>query len=360
MERKISRRTFLKTGTAAALGMAVAPNNIIADEKGSPDAGMSQKKELRFHSNGEFKILQLTDMHYIAGNPESQMSKKCYEEMVDAEKPDLVIITGDLIFGKPGDKSMREVMKYVSGKGVPFAVTFGNHDHQFGFTNEQLYDIISSTKNNIQPDRGGRPSPDYALTIKSSDGTKTAAVVYCIDTHDGADPKSGGSVEGENGYAWITSEQISWYKSQSNMFKKENGGHAVPSIAFFHIPIPEYHSALEDSNFIGTRREYGGHPKLNSGFFTAMREQGDIMATFCGHDHDDDYSVYYHDILLSYGRYSGCNTVYNHLRNGARVILLKEGERIFESWIHIRGGEIKDRITFPDSFLNKDNVNGIQ
>ena len=35
------------------------------------------------------------------------------------------------------------------------------------------------------------------------------------------------------------------------------------------------------------------------------------------------------NILLAYGRYTGGNTVYNHLPNGARIIVLDEGARTF-------------------------------
>ena len=44
-----------------------------------------------------------------------------------------------------------------------------------------------------------------------------------------------------------------------------------------------------------------------------------------GHDHDNDYAVMWKGILLAYGRFTGGNTEYNHLPNGARIIVLDEG-----------------------------------
>ena len=95
-------------------------------------------------------------------------------------------------------------------------------------------------------------------------------------------------------------------------------------------------------------------PKLNSGLFTAMKEQGDVMGMFVGHDHDNDYAVMWYDILLAYGRYTGGNTEYNHLPNGARVIVLKEGKREFNSWIRVRTGEIEQSTVYPNSFQKDD------
>ena len=122
-------------------------------------------------------------------------------------------------------------------------------------------------------------------------------------------------------------------------------------MAFFHIPLPEYNQAASDENAqsYGIRREKACASVLNSGLFTTMKEQGDVMGVFVGHDHDDDYAVCWQDVLLAYGRYTGGNTVYNHLPNGARVIQLTEGERSFKTWIRTAAG-VEQVTTYPDSY----------
>ena len=61
--------------------------------------------------------------------------------------------------------------------------------------------------------------------------------------------------------------------------------------SFFHIPLPEYNQAAADESaiLIGTRMEKACAPLLNTGMFAAMKEAGDVMGTFVGHDHDNDY-----------------------------------------------------------------------
>ena len=76
------------------------------------------------------------------------------------------------------------------------------------------------------------------------------------------------------------------------------------------------------------------------------------MGVFVGHDHDDDYAVYWKGILLAYGRFTGGNTEYNHVPNGARVIEMKEGERSFRSWIRTKAG-VEQETTFPNDFVRK-------
>ena len=45
------------------------------------------------------KILQMTDLHYGEGNARDQLNIAIQESLLDLEKPDLVIITGDVVSG---------------------------------------------------------------------------------------------------------------------------------------------------------------------------------------------------------------------------------------------------------------------
>lgn len=310
-----------------------------------------QNKELRFNQNGKFKIVQFTDIHFKYENPASDIALERIIEVLEAENPDLVIFTGDVVYSKPGDKPMKKVLQQVSDRKYPFVVTFGNHDDEQGLTRTQLYDLIRQIPYNLLPERGNTPSPDYVLTVKSSvNPAKDAALLYCMDSH------AYSTLEDVKGYGWFTFEQVDWYRKQSAAFTAQNNNQPLPALAFFHIPLPEYSQAAEDQNAIlrGTRMEKVCSPEINTGMFTAMKECGDVMGTFVGHDHDNDYAVMWKGILLAYGRFTGGNTEYNHLPNGARVIELHEGSRTFTTWIHLKGNEIIDKYIYPDSFIKKD------
>lgn len=311
----------------------------------------AQQGELRFNKQGQFKIVQFTDVHFKYKNPASDAALKCISEVLDAEHPDLVVFTGDVIYAPPADAGMQTVLQLVSNRKIPFVVTFGNHDDEQGMTRAQLYDIIRKMPCNLLPDRGTSLSPDYVLTVKASSGSKEAALLYCMDSGSYSPLK-----KEVDGYAWFTFDQIDWYRKQSAAYTARNNNQPMPALAFFHIPLPEYNEAAADENAIlrGTRMEKACAPKLNSGMFAAMKESGDVMATFVGHDHDNDYAVMWKDILLTYGRYTGGNTVYNHLPNGARVIVLNENARTFTSWIRLNANEVIDKITYPNSFVKDD------
>jgi hypothetical protein len=306
-------------------------------------------QDLKFH-NGTFKIVQFTDLHFKLHVEASKVALECIDEVLNTETPDLVVFTGDIVYSHPGDSALQAVLDVVSAHKIPFVMTFGNHDGEQGTPLTALYDQMRKSPYNIQPDRNVTKTMDYVLPVKSSADTKTAALIYCMDSHNRSAMKDVG------GYQWLTFNQINWYRSRSEAYTSQNGNRPVPAIAFFHIPLPEFNMAVENTQCVlyGTRMEKAYSPNLNSGMFTAIKECGDVMGVFCGHDHDNDYSVMYYGVLLAHGRFSGGNTEYNHLRNGARVIVLKEGKRELETWIHERGGQILYKTTYPTSYV-KDN-----
>lgn len=303
---------------------------------------------LRF-KKGLFKIVQITDLHYKLGVKASEQGLACVREMVETEKPDLVVVTGDIIYSAPADSTLSVVLKTFAQLGVPFCMTFGNHDYDFKTPAVALYNQMQKTPNCVMPVLQGK-NTDYSLSILSSNGKRTAAVLYCIDTHNKP------AIGGIGGYQWISHNQITWYRQRSMVYKQKNGGKPVPSLAFLHIPLPEFNYATDNTQcpMYGSRLEKAYSPSLNSGMFASIKEMGDIMGVFCGHDHDNDYAVSYFNVLLAHGRFSGGNTEYNHLKSGARVIVLKEGKREFDTWIREVGGNVLYRTTYPKSYV-KDN-----
>ncbi|MDE6343372.1 MAG: metallophosphoesterase family protein [Muribaculaceae bacterium] len=299
--------------------------------------------DLRFDSEGNFKIVQFTDVHYRYGWEASKTAIENITKVLETERPDLVVFTGDVICDKPAGKGLDEVLSVVENFGVPFVVTQGNHDDEQDMSREEIYSYIQKYKNNI-------PTSSGDATLEITDGEKTAAVVYTFDSNAYA------QVKGIGTYGWITLDQINSYVAESKRLTETNGGTPLPALAFFHIPLPEYKEAsmTDGAHLIGTRREKVCSPVLNSGLFTAMRTAGDVMGVFVGHDHNNDYTVYWQGILLGYGRYSGGNTIYNNLRAGARVIVMHKGERTFDTWLRLRDGSIVDPTVYPASYINDD------
>ncbi|KAK5812397.1 hypothetical protein PVK06_027826 [Gossypium arboreum] len=101
--------------------------------------------KLRFGRTGEFKILQVVDMRYADGkttpclNVLPSQVHGCFDlnisafiqRMIEAEKPNLIVFTGDNIFGfeaKDSAKLLNAAFAPAIAAGIPWAAVLGNHD----------------------------------------------------------------------------------------------------------------------------------------------------------------------------------------------------------------------------------------
>lgn len=315
-------------------------------------------KELKFNADGQFKILHLTDLHFVAGAP-SEVGKTFarMDYIVSEEHPDFIAITGDVIFGRPAREMLQQIVDRLDSYQIPFCIVYGNHDAEQEMSRAQMSKIISSAKYSLNTLNDKGELSDLRIGVKSSAGKDAMPLdIYMLDSNDYS------HYENVGGYAWFTFDQIKWLRDECEAATAANGGKNVPSVSFFHIPVPEFYDAWvlaqekSHNGVVGLRGEYGGHPRVNSGMFASMLETGNMMGIFCGHDHDSDYIIPYYGIALVYGRYSGDDTVYNHLAHGSRIISFDEkellkGHRAFRSWIHEDDGRIQYDVKFIDGQL---------
>ncbi len=351
----MNRRDFIRNSAAAGLATALPMTAEAAKKKKNTSQEVSkepqlndEKQRFKFRSDGKFKILQFTDTHYIAGDKRSERALKNVIEMLDQEKPDLVIHTGDVIFGKPAEQSLQEILKPISERKIPFAVAMGNHDGQYDKNRREVMDIIRSIPYNVNKGvEGIYGDSNDLITLSDADG-KVEWAFYLFDSGDSC------SNPDMKGYDYIHWDQIQWYRQCSQKLKAQNADKPLPSLAFFHIPVPEFTFGLRyDTSRIlkGNFGEDPCPPSVNSGLFVSMKEMGDVQAIICGHDHDDDYAMKWRGMFFIYGRFSGCDTVYNNLKpNGARIIEIEKGKAGFRSWVRCYGGEISQDLQYPESF----------
>lgn len=310
--------------------------------------GVTKSDGLTFRADRTFKIVQFTDIHACPSNPVTQTSIQLMSDVLDKEKPDLVVFTGDAVTEAPAEKGWNLITAPLIERGIPFAVTLGNHDDEQDLNRSATAKLLTSYAGCLFVDTVEKVKGfgNYTIPIKASTANKTAAVLYCIDSNAYSTHKK------IDGYGWFGHDQVDWYLTQSAAYTKQNGGTPLPALAFFHIALPEYNQAY-NKRAIGTRLEDECSPKINTGMYTAMLESGDVMGTFVGHDHDNDYIADLHGIALTYGRFTGSTTTYTNLEKGARVIVLKEGERSFDSWIRLLDDRIIQQVRFPQSFIKK-------
>lgn len=60
-------------------------------------------KTLQFNKNGKFKMVQFTDIHFGESDETDRANEKLIADVLEAEKPDLAVITGDVVSGYAWD-----------------------------------------------------------------------------------------------------------------------------------------------------------------------------------------------------------------------------------------------------------------
>ncbi len=355
----MKRRQFIKGTALTAAAAALAPALNACKCEDQSKGALAVAANLKYRPDGTFTVLQFTDTHYIAGDSRSVRALECVKEAVEAVKPDLIIHTGDIVFGSPDLESAREILAPISESGVPFAVALGNHDAEFGSTREEIFSCICSIKGcvNLPPKEGVYGCSNDVITLSGASGVDRA--LYIFDSMREAKIKG---EEGRYSYDYIRHSQISWYRNHSEKLAAANGGNPVPALAFFHVPLRELGEGLmaEGHELIGNNYESPCPSRLNSGLLAQFLEMGDVEAVVNGHDHNCDYVLHSGPMFYIYGRYSGCDTVYNDLGregvsaekvSGTRIFSFKEGESGFHTWVRLLGGEIQQKIYCHDNSI---------
>ena len=270
-----------------------------------------------------FRILQLTDIH-LGGSAFSASKDlkalKAVHRLIEYTKPDLVVVTGDMVFpvgvisfSLNNYTPVMQFGSFMRNIGVPWAFVYGNHDTESYASSSaedlnELYQSMSyrSTQNllypYIQPDITGRNT--QVIEIRNRDGSLNQAL-FLLDSN-------AYTGEGLNTYDYIHDDQVAWYEKQVKRLSEEEG-HTISSLAFFHMPLQEYKEAyaLYEKSSSKVQYHFGvigetmidkiccsDHP---SSFFDRAEMLGSTKGMFCGHDHYNNLSVTYRGIQLTYG-----------------------------------------------------------
>ena len=316
-------------------------------------SGAQSVPELRFNKNGELKILQFTDTHIELKEKKNLEVYLTVEKVMLAENPDLVVLTGDIVTENDPQEAILKLINIFVKNKTPWVMVFGNHESEHNLPREKLADFIEKLPYCLNKNTADSDGYSNFILPVFGKNNKPVAQLYFMDsnTYSTLEPTVGG-------WGWFTHKQVSWYRRQSSLLTQSNGGKPFPALAFFHIPLPEYTAAWNNklNPPVGVKNENECSPEINTGMFAAMLESGDVMGTFVGHDHINDYIGVQYGIALAYGRITKTMREPDDPKAGGRVIILKEGERKFDTWIREGNKSKVLECSFPESF-NKEKKN---
>ena len=297
------------------------PDGEIRDKGDCTDMDRSRSQGLRFPQKGGFKILQLTDLHlsYRRRAVFKDMTLKFVRDAVRDEAPDLVVVTGDMVWSPFTERAYGEFAALMDAFAQPWTFVFGNHDRDFVFHTEVLEAAARRSRFCLYDcgDERTAGNGNYTLSLYDGDG-RLCWMLYFLDTGDVSHyPRV-------RGYSHIVLSQLDWFYDTSRQIRRQNSGFA--SLVFMHKAIPEFRDMWEQGGCRGVRYEPEGCSLVNPGLFCALVEDGTVRGVFVGHDHGNNYTGTYCGIRLTYGAITGYN---NFARNGLGRDLLR-GARVIQ------------------------------
>ncbi len=258
------------------------------------------RKTLTYHEN--FKILQLTDMHYSISTVISDTNAYVEKEIKEAD-PDLIVITGDT-FMDASTSLVKTVLDFIDSFNIPFAFTYGNHDFQGNYGSDYIGQQVSKTKNAVYVDYSDDDIYGKAnYFIDLMDGNSVKYRLFILDSNSYW--QSGSFI----GYDIIHEDQIKHIEDISSTYGKAD------SLAFYHIPVYEFADAYDlykagSVEGSGTNEEKCCVGYKRTDAFSRMKNCG-VKGMFIGHDHINDTTLLYEDVVLSYGMKSMAE-IYHH------------------------------------------------
>ena len=305
----------------------------------------------------EVRILQLTDMQIIdslqrrtpdriradeiqAWLPENfdALCGNHIRSLVAQTNPDLIIITGDIVYGSFDDAgtTLQYICALFDSLGVPWAPVFGNHDNEcqkgVGWQCEQLEAC------HLCLFKRGNVSGNSNYTVGVAIGERLVRVLHMLDSN-GCKNESDPSVIRTAG---LYPDQLELVRAHTEKIREAQGVD-VPAFMAFHIPVDcfrhmeyekGYRKSDEDKFVLGVdveakdgdfgfsleRAVYRMLP-TDMTFIPFLKSQN-VDGVFVGHFHNCASSIHYEDIVWTFGLKTGQYDYHIPYQTGGTLISL--------------------------------------
>lgn len=305
-------------------------------------------------------ILQLTDTQIIDSAQQrydgrlgtdaanywatDKMEDRCFSylrETVEATDPDLILLTGDLVYGEFDDNGTAfvKLVEFMESLDIPWAPIFGNHENESKMGVDWQCQKLESAKNCLFKQRSLTGNGNYTVGIKQ--GNELKRVFFMLDSN-GCGAMSSESLA--NGHSKTTggfgADQIALYtKTAQNV--KEEWPDAKFSFAFhiqpqiFSAAYAKYgftnsdtinnpinidalsNKAEGDFGYIG--RDLKNPWDTDFSVYNGMKELG-CDSIFVGHEHCNSASVVYDGVRFQFGQKSSTYDRTNYKKSDGSIV----------------------------------------
>ena len=303
--------------------------------------------------DSDSRFLQVHNAFFTSGVTDAYTRTWQYiEEGVRKTDPDILVLTGDNIYGETDDSGelWTEMIEFLDSFRIPWLCIYGNHDNesQMG-VHWQSQAVVNSKYGCLKEGNLKNGNCNYTVGIRQ--GNALRCVFYMLDTN-GCRLKPHNFGESLLPYnpdlvdlqqtEGIFPDQLEWIRDCGRRISAYAPG--TPSMMFMHVPPVETYLSVAEKY----RDTYGKWPfyadregdmgvatEAIGGFSTdgqliAAAKEVNCTGIFAGHQHKVATSTYYDGIRLTYGLKTGTGDYHDRGMLGTTKITLREGDSAFE------------------------------
>lgn len=303
-------------------------------------------------------------------------------ETIEATKPDLILITGDLVYGEFDDNGtvLENLIAKMESFGIPWAPVFGNHDNESAKGVDWQCQQLENAQHCLFKQRTLTGNGNYTVGIRQDGVLKR--VFFMMDSNGCA------AMQNPNGHSKTSvgfgQDQMDWSVELAQQIKKASPDTKL-SFAF-HIQLAVFAKAYEkygftnsdtinnpinidklenkaegDFGYIG--RDLKSPWDDNNYFYNRIKAAG-VDSIFVGHEHCNSASVVYGGVRFQFGQKIGTYDRANFVKDngeiygaymgadtplsGGTVMVMAEDGSFKDAYIHLTG----DAQTKLDGALN--------
>ena len=311
-------------------------------------------------SNREPVILQITDTQIIdaqqartedrLGDTAKEywatdaMDERCFDylrETVQNTNPDLILLTGDLVYGEFDDAgtSLSALIEVMESFEIPWAPVFGNHENESVLGADWQCEQLENAEYCLFKQRTLTGNGNYSVGI-TQDGV-LKRVFFMLDSN-GCGSMSDATVA--NGHSKKTpgfgENQVEWYTDTANKINRVSPGMKYSFV--YHIQQEIFRTALSqygtidsttvnnpinidtsankaetDFGYIG--RDLKSPWDEDFTIYNGMKALG-CDSHFVGHEHCNSASVMYDGTRFQYGQKSSCYDRANYIKEDGSIV----------------------------------------
>jgi hypothetical protein len=283
-------------------------------------------------------VLQLTDTQIMDSSQDlngvlggsqpsmyapSQMNARCFDYLTDiitATNPDLIILTGDNIYGKfdHNGSVWTAFVNFMDSFDIPWAPIFGNHDNESNMGVDWQCEQLMKAENCLFMQRTLTGNCNYSVAI--TQGGEIKRVFYMLDSNGIGSPSAATLANGHTSTTpGFGSDQIVWYTEQIERMQE-----LLPDVKVsfaYHIQSNLFEVAYAKYGYVNwtpwANINVDLHEEKAEGDFgyigyvkgewtqdiKELKRLG-VDSIFVGHEHTSSASVVYQGIRFQFGQKS--------------------------------------------------------